>query len=304
MNAQHPHGKLAARGMFLLLIAALTACGGAGPQTTESAVAEAEQIYVDGMEHLSGGSMIEAEQEFQKLLTMPSYLTVTSLALLRLGDAQFYQAKHQEAIETYQSFAQRHDGSENVPYALFMSAKAQVELAPSDLWFMPPAEELDLSAVAQARSQLERFIRQYPKSRYTTEALVLRDRCIDLEWQHHSYVVGFYVERGKWMGVVFRLHQAMQLFPARAHTLENYALLARAYTVLGWRTRAIEVWQAIATRWSATAEGQRATAEMNELRAKIEAARAKGEPAEMPADLPPTAAFKPEMQDRQGRDID
>jgi outer membrane protein assembly factor BamD len=282
----------------LLLFACLqAACAGAQAQGAGPR-SEAEQAYVDGMEHLSGGSTLEAEQDFQRVLKMPNYLELAPLARLRLADAQFHARRFDEAVLTYLAFIQRHDSNANVPYALFMVAKAHFEMAPVDLFFMPPIEELDLSAVQQARNHLERFIKQYPKSRYVTEATQLRDRCLALQWSHLRYVIQFYAGRGKWIGVAYRLHQAFQQFPVRAQTLEHYALLATAYDKLGWRARAVELWQAVGKRWPDTAEGRRAAGELARLQTAIAEAKARGDKdAEMPTEMPPTAAFKPEQQD-------
>ena len=272
--------------------AALGGCGAA--PVAKTAGAEAEQVYLDGMEHLAGGGLIEAEQDFAKVLKLPSYLSVTELARLRLGDAQFHQHKYDEAIETYMAFAQRHDQSENVPYALYMVARGYYELAPSDLWFMPPTQELDLSSVQQARIHLERFLRQYPRSRFATDAMALREHCIDTQWAHSRYVIDFYWKRSNWIGAVFRLHQAMQQFPTRAQTQENYLRLARAYEELKWRSRAVDMWHFLEKRFGGTDTARRAPAEVARLEALIEAAKKRGEAADMPAEPPPTASIKPE----------
>ncbi len=284
-----------AYGVMAALVAASSACSGA--ETVKGNVAsEAEAVYTDGLEHLAGGSTLEAEQEFQKLLKMPSYLQLTALARLRLADAQFHEHKYDEAIETYLSFVQRHDSNDNVPYALFMVARAYYELAPSDLWFFPPIEELDLTAVQQARTHLERFIKQYPRSRFVTQALELRERCLDLLWAHHRYVIDFYTKRNKWMGVVYRLHVAMQQFPSRSQNVENFALLAKGYQEIGWRRRAVDVWQAIGQRWPGTPQAIVAPGRVVQLQKDMDAAKAAGKKdAEMPVELPPTSTVKPEQ---------
>jgi outer membrane protein assembly factor BamD len=264
-----------------------------GEAKAEAALPESEQLYLDAMEHMAGGSLIEAEAEFHKILKMPSYLKVTALARLRLGDAQYAQHKYDESIETYLSFVQRHDTNENVPYALFMVAKAHFQLAPDDFFILPPQAELDLGPVQQARSHLERFIRQFPRSRFVTEATLLRDRCLSLQFAHHEYVVNFYQRREKWLSLVFRMHLAMQQFPSRARTLANYELLADCYGKLAWRTRAIELWTAVGQRYPG--ESVRAEKEIALLNAAIATDKAKGLPGDMPVELPPTASYKPEL---------
>lgn len=299
--AQH-HGRAVAvrhavrKGLLaLLVLAALCVTEVASASDQASVHAEAEALYLDGLEHLAGGSLIEAEQEFQKLAKLPSYVALTALARLRLADVQFYGRKFDEAIEAYHTFVRRHEGNENVPYALFMVAKAHFELAPSDLWVLPPVYELDLAPVQQARTELERFVRTYPRSVYVTEALALRDRCIDLQYAHANYVIQFYADRQQWTGVVYRLHSTLQAFADRAHTEAHYALLVRGYEALGWRSRAIELWQAIGRRWPKGKLAERSPAEIRRLQDQIAAARQRGEKAELPPDAPPTAAVKPEL---------
>ena len=270
------------------------------PQTAQPVAVEAEALYLDGMEHLHGGGLLEAEQDFVKLSKLPSYLGLTALARLRLADAQFHQRKFEEAIETYHSFVQRHDGNENVPYAVFMVAKAHVEMMPAEFWALPPVHELDLSAVQQARKQVERFVRQYPRSRFVTEALQLRDRCLDVLDAHNRYVVAFYRDAGQWIGVVARLHQAMQEHPARTHTLDNYVLLADAYERLAWRQRAVDMWRAIGARWPHSGAGAAAVGTVARLEREMADAKARGEASAMPAEPPPTAEVKPEkLTDRE-----
>lgn len=284
-------GMERSRAAALAVSALLLACG---PEVAQPVSAEAQQLYADAMEHLHGGSLIEAEQEFQKLAKLPSYVQLTSLARLRLADTLFQARRYDEAIEAYHSFIQRHEGSDNVPYATFMIAKANFELAPTDLWIMPPVHELDLSPVQQARSELERFIRTYPRSRFATEALALRDRCIELQFAHTAYVIDFYAQRKQWIGVVFRMHRALQAYPTRAHTPANYRLLASAYEELHWRSRAVELWQAMAQRWPKGAEAALAPEKIRSLQQQIQEATARGEPGAMPAEVPPTAQIKPE----------
>jgi outer membrane protein assembly factor BamD len=280
-------------GVLLWLAVALTllACG---PEVAQPVGSEAETLYHESMEHLAGGSILEAEQELQKLVKMPSYVQLTALARLRLADGLFQSRKYDEAIEAYHNFVQRHEGNDNVPYAMFMIAKSHYELAPSDLWILPPVYELDLSPVQHARTELEKFVRTYPRSRFATEALGLRDHCIDLQYAHARYVVKFYAERKKWMGVVYRLHLAMQAFPDRAHTQEHYELLAKAYERILWRQRAVEMWQAVAQRWPQSPAAVLAPGEIKRIQAEIDQAGQTGGDGAIPADTAPTAAIKPE----------
>jgi outer membrane protein assembly factor BamD len=282
----------------LLLLA--SAC--AGTQIEATAPAEkAEGLYFDGMEYLREGAFLEAQQTFAEALKLPGYLQVTALARARLGDAYYFQYKYAQAIEHYESYARRHEGSTNVPYARFMVAKSYFQKIPTDFWLLPPVYEMDLSSADKARYHLEHFMRRFPLSVHATEASSLRDRCIDLQLAHHGYVVQFYVDRKKWIGAVFRLHEVMRKFPIRAHTLQNYKVLAIAYQTLGWRRRSLQINRAIAQRWAHMPEAAEARGKVATARAAIARFKAQNDPAaEMPAELPPTAKYRPEALSSAG----
>ncbi len=282
------------RWILPLLIALLAPACGAAP-VKEAPQSAAERLYLEGMEQMHSAAFLEAVQSFQQVLKMPAYLSVTAIARLRMADALFHQSRHDQAIEAYMGYARRHDGSVNVPYARFMVAKAFFEMVPGEFWLLPPVYEMDLGAVDKARMRLERFVRRYPLSAYVAEAQTLRERCIALQLQQHAFVVRFYAERGKWLSVVFRLHHAMKAFPSRAHTVDNYRTLADAYEELGWRGRALAINKTIGQRWPGTPQAKISGLRAADLRNTIARARAAGEAtAEMPADLPPTAAVHPE----------
>jgi len=277
----------------LATLSLVAACGGA--PVKEAPKSAAERLYLEGMEQLHSAAFLEAQQSFQQVLKMPAYLSVTAIARLRMADALYHQQRQDQAIEAYMGYARRHDGATNVPYARFMVAKSFFEMVPGDFWLLPPVYEMDLGAVDKARMRLERFIRRFPLSPYVAEAHALRDRCIALQLQQHAFVVSFYVERKRWLSVVFRLHHSMKAFPSRAHTLANYRLLAQAYENLGWRKRSLAMHKAISQRWPGTVQARSSGDKARDLRNAIARARAAGDPAaEMPVELPPAAATRPE----------
>jgi outer membrane protein assembly factor BamD len=277
----------------LWLMAMTTACG-AAPTVAEPRD-EAENAYLIGLEQMHSGNPLEAAQTFAALLKLPAYLAVTATARLRLGDALFAQSKYQEAIEAYQGYVRRHEGTADVAYAAFRLAQCHAEMAPTDSWLLPPVHEMDLSAADKARYHLERFVRAYPTSVFVAEALRLRDGLIDLELAQHRYVIGFYIGRKQWLGAIYRSHEMMRRFPLEAHERPDYVRLADAYAQLGWRMRAKELYTVISHRWAGDAAAAEASANAARLRGEIAKRKAAGEAnAEMPPEPPPSADVKPE----------
>ncbi|MEY3012347.1 MAG: hypothetical protein RIT45_1082 [Pseudomonadota bacterium] len=283
----------AARVVALLVASTLAACAGA--PTVGQPRDEAERLYLEGLQQLRGGNPLEATQSFANLLKLPAYLGVTATARIRLGDALFAQGKYTEAIEAYQGYLQRHEGSSDVAYAAFKVAECHARMVPTDFWLLPPVHEMDLSAADKARYHLERFVRQHPTSNYVPEALRMRDEMLDLELSQHRYVVRFYRKRSQWLGVAWRSHEMMRRFPLRAHGRDDYVALAQAYEQLGWRKRARDLNRTIARRWPQDAGAAAAREAATRIDAEMGRLRTAGDKnAEMPAESPPTAAFVPE----------
>jgi outer membrane protein assembly factor BamD len=279
--------------ILIVALVGLSACGGA--TTIGQPRDEAERAYLVGMEQLHSGNPIEAAQTFASLLKLPAYLTVTATARLRLGDALFEQGKFMEAIDAYQGYVRRHEGSGDVAYAAFRLALCYAEMAPVDFWLLPPVHEMDLSGADKARYHLERFVRTYPTSVFVPEALRRRDRLIELELSQHRYVVGFYLGRKQWLGAIYRSHDMMRRFPLRAHERTDYLRLAKAYEQQGWRRRARELYREIVRRWPSAEGADQAAAAAARIQGEIARRKAAGDAdAEMPVDAPPTAADRPE----------
>ncbi len=277
----------------VLAALALSACAST-PQVKRPADA-AEAMYIDGMQQMHSGNHLEAAQTFANVLKMPAYLTVTATARLRLGDALASQGKYEEAIEVFEGYLRRHEGSRDVAYAAWRVAECHAKMVPEEFWLMPPIREMDLSSADKARYHLERFVRTFPTAPYVAEALRLRDQMLDLELAQHRYVIDFYIKRQQPLGVAWRSHEMMRRFPLRAHTAYDYGRLAQAYEELHWRKRARDLQRIIARRWPGTPQSQAAAARAAAIDGEIARLRAGGAAdAEMPTEPPPTAAVEPE----------
>lgn len=278
----------------LCLIATLTACGGAS-KTTVQPKDKAAAAYVEGLKSMASSNFLEAQQVFTRVVKMPAYLSATTVARLRFADSLYAQSKFEQAVQVYQGYIRRHDGSKNVPYARFRIAQSYYQMVPTDFWLLPPVFEMDLSSVERARYYLEAFVRRYPTSDFGPRVLLMRDRCIALQMAQHRYVVRFYIDRSKPMGIIFRSHELLRRFPVRGHTLTDYLPLAEAYRSVLWRRREMELRREIARRWPVTPEGIASRKRVAKLRNEIAQLKAKGKKdAEMPLELPPTAKERPE----------
>lgn len=255
----------------------------------------ATQQYLEGLQQLRAGNHLDAAQAFVNILKMPAYVTVVPVARLRLGDALFAQGKFEEAIEVYEGYLQRHEGTRDVAWAAWRVASCHARMVPEDFWLLPPVHEMDLGAADKARYHLERFVRAHPTAPYVAEALQLRDAMVALELRQHRYVISFYRERGSHLGVAFRSHEMMRRYPLEGHGLHDYQTLAAAYGALGWRRRARDLHRAITQRWPQHPAAGTSRAQAAAIDADMARRRAGGDPAaEMPADAPPTAAYEPE----------
>jgi outer membrane protein assembly factor BamD len=236
------------RAPWLVLLATLSACGGATAAVAGERRA-AEDDYNAAVAQLEDRSFPEAQKLFERVKTKYPYSKYAALAELRLGDLRFKEEKYAEAAELYAQFAKMHPTHEDVDYAAFRAGLARYQEMPSDFFLFPPTYERDMGSADGAQKAFEEFLRKYPKSKYAEEArkklAEVKGRFADREW----YVAAFYRKRGRWAGVAARLERLVKEYPGTAREPEALLGLAQAYLQMNERFRAQQALQQLLVRY-------------------------------------------------------
>lgn len=241
--------RLASRppaGPVLLLLAALSACGGKAALRGERRPAEDE--YKDGVAELADKNFAEAQKIFERIKTRYPYSKYAALSELRLADLRFKEEKYPEAADLYAQFVTMHPHHEEVDYAAFQVGLSRYKDMPGDFFLFPPSYERDMSAAQGALKAFEEFVGKYPNSKRIEEArkklAEVKGRFADREW----YVAEFYRKRERWPGMAARLERLLKDYPGSPREPEALMGLAQAYIKMKERFRAQQALQQLVVR--------------------------------------------------------
>ncbi len=233
-------------GPVLLLLAALSACGGKAAVGGERRSAEDE--YNAGAAELADKNFADAQKIFERVKTRYPYSKYAALSELRLADLRFKEEKYPQAADLYAQFVTMHPHHEDMDYAAFQVGLARYKDMPGDFFLFPPSFERDMSAAQAALKAFEEFVRKYPNSKRVEEAskklAEVKGRFADREW----YVAEFYAKRARWPGVAARLERLVKDYPGSPREPEALMGLAQAYLKMNERFRAQQALQQLVVR--------------------------------------------------------
>jgi len=201
------------RSMTLLAVLAVvaSACEEAPPPKTGlTYTANAERAYQAAMKEFNAHNWAESQPLFTEVKRKFSYTKQARLAELRYADADFEQEKYAEALREYKQFIHDHrSDAENVEYARERVAETNYKQI-SDSFLLPSADERDQGSIQDAYTDLQAFLKDYPKSKQTPHACSLLEDVIARLVRHELYVARFYLARDNFEAAVQRVQYAMR----------------------------------------------------------------------------------------------
>jgi outer membrane protein assembly factor BamD len=215
-------------GPFLLLW--LAACGGPqeerGPLTYTQT---ARHNYEEGVDQLEDDDCLEAERYFNHVKRKFPYSRYAALSELRLADCDYLQEKYTEAVSGYRQFLRAHPTHPDTDYAAFRIGLSYYRMVPSDWFIVPPSWERDLTSARDARSELGRYLDDYPHGRSRRWAGKLLGKILRLLARHEMYVARYYLDRGVYEGAIGRLQTIFRELHGSGLEPEAMLLLAETY---------------------------------------------------------------------------
>ena len=226
----------------------------------------ARSNYYQAMVEMKGANYIQANTLFTLVARSPSYVKYGALAQLRLADVLFLQGRYRAATLKYSAFVAQHPSNPNMPYARFRAAQGYFEQIPSDLFVLPPAYEGDQTLTHEARRELARFLRDFPISRFASEARRLLVAAEKLLCEHELYVADFYEQREKHAAVSWRLQGAIDTYPKCALTEENVLRLGESYVMGGNIANAVKAYALYIEKFPKGSERARVESKLAKMR--------------------------------------
>jgi outer membrane protein assembly factor BamD len=209
-----------------------------------------EELYATGESQLEKRSYEEARQSFKKIVERHPNSSYAPRARFLMGEAYYREAEFGKAIkefETFLAFYPRHQIADLVQYRLAMGYYDQLK----------PVEQ-DQMLTQRALDQFKRLVKEYPESRYATDALAKIDICRGRLAQKELWVATYYFNQGNPSAARQRLELILKDYPRTLVIPETLWLLAEVNAREGRSRESQELLERLSSEFPFTEFGRRA----------------------------------------------
>lgn len=222
------------------------------PLTAQRYEENARAAYDAAMAEFENKSWESATSMFEQVKREYAYSRYARLAALRLGDIDFHQEKFAESVTSYRAFIHDHPNDGGVGYARFQVCKALYEQV-GDTIMLPPQEERELTAAADAYSAMKAFIVDFPRYERVPEVEYMLQIMTGLLVRHELYVARYYLERDEFEAATGRCRYALERFDSSGLEPEAWVLLGETYLKMKRREEAKIAFNTVLKRYPASA---------------------------------------------------
>jgi outer membrane protein assembly factor BamD len=244
------------RGILLALVLVLGGCAWLNPGPTP--ILPAEELYQIGENELGKRRYEEARKNFRRIVERHPNTSYAPRARFLIGEAYYREAEFDKGVkefETFMAFYPRHQIADLVQYRLAMSYYDQIK----------PIEQ-DQGLAGKALDQFKKLVREYPESRYATDALGKIDICRGRLAQKEVWVAAYYLNQGNALGARQRLEKVLVEYPRTLVVPEAMFLLADIKLREGKSDEGTALLRRLETEYGYTDFGRRATARLRAQR--------------------------------------
>ena len=242
------------------LLLATAGCGSLGSwlRPAPTPILPPEELYKLGEQSLEKRTYAEAREAFKKIVERHPTSSYAARGRFLLGESYYRESEFDKAIaefRTFLSFYPRHQIADLVQYRLAMAYYDQIK----------PIEQ-DQALARKALEEFKRLIKEYPESRYATDALAKIDIARGRQAQKELWVATYYFNQGNPSGARQRLELVLKEYPRTLVVPEALWLLAEVNYREGRDSAGRELLLRLADEYPYTEFGRRAGARLRAQR--------------------------------------
>jgi len=235
----------------LLLACVLVVLGGcAWLKPAPTPILPPEELYKLGETNLEESKYFDARENFRKIVERHPNSSLAPRARFLMGEAFYREAEFDKAakeFETFLAFYPRHQIADLVQFRYAMTFYDQ----------MKPVEQ-DQGLTKRAMEQFRKLVKEYPESRYATDALAKIDICRGRLAQKEVWVATYYFNQGNPSAARLRLELVLKEYPRSLVIPETLYVLADVNFSEGKSTAGQDLLRKLANDYSYTEWGRRA----------------------------------------------
>jgi len=210
----------------------------------------AADLYQLGETELNRRRYEDARSNFRKIVERHPTSNYAPRARFLVGEAFYREGEFDKAIKEFEgflSFFPRHEIADLVQYRLAMSYYDQ----------MKPVEQ-DQGITVKAIDSFKKLVRDYPDSRYASDALAKIDVCRGRLAQKELWVATYYLNQGTPVAARQRLEQLLKEYPRSLVIPEALFRLGEVYAIEGRAQDAQNAFRRLSDEYPFTEWGRRA----------------------------------------------
>jgi outer membrane protein assembly factor BamD len=222
------------------------------------ALLPASDLYDLGSKKLEEKRYEDARQPFRKIVERHPESTYAPRARFLIGEAYYREGEFDKAVkefETFMAFFPRHQIADLVQYRVALSYYDQVK----------PVEQEQGSA-KKAEEQFRKLVRDYPDSRYASDALAKIEICRGRLAQKELWVALWYLDQGNPGAARQRLEGVLKDYPRALVIPETLFRLADIHASDGRSKEAQDNFRRLSDEYGYTEWGRRATQRLRAAR--------------------------------------
>jgi len=251
-----PPAPSVSRIILASLLLATAGCSWLRPAPTP--ILPPEELYKLGEGAIERRVYAEARESFKKIVERHPTSSYASRARFLLGETYYRESEFDKAIvefRTFLSFYPRHQIADLVQYRLAMAYYDQIK----------PIEQ-DQGLAHKALEEFKKLVKEYPESRYATDALAKIDISRGRQAQKELWVATYYFNQGNPSGARQRLELVLKEYPRTLVIPEALWLLAEVNFREGRDAAGRELLLRLADEYPYTEFGRRAGARLRAQR--------------------------------------
>lgn len=239
-----------------LLLLAGSGCGVLRPAPTP--ILPPEELFQLGQNELNNRRYDESRQHFRKIVERHPNSSYAAQARFLIGEAYYREGEFDKAAKEFEGFLAffpRHQIADLVQFRLAMSYYDQLK----------PVEQ-DQGLTQKALDQFRKLVKEYPQSRYFSDALAKIDICRGRLAQKELWVATYYFNQGNPSAARQRLELVLKEYPRTLVVPETLFLLAEVNFYEGKNAEAVELLRRLSADYGFTEWGRRATVRLRAQR--------------------------------------
>lgn len=209
-----------------------------GCTSTKQSLRDHQGTYLESVKlNFEAGDAALKQGEFDKAIAYYQYVRskypfskFAALSDLRIADAKYRQKKWLAAASAYEVFIRLHPRHEELAYASYHLGTSYFYAVPSEFLLYPEPASREQTFSKEAMTALERFLVQFPSSKYAPDAQEKLGVIYETLARHNALIGDYYQRRGRYAAALARYESVNELYPdtkQSAEALFKAALVAK-----------------------------------------------------------------------------